>query len=293
MTMKKSILLIAATALLSVAAGYLVCRFLQDEPQAVGPNVGMLQSTILNERREYFVHLPDGYGANTNARYAVLYVLDAAEQVNHTAESASLLARVGVIPPVIVVGIPNVSRNTRGRDFTPPDNWASSDAGSGARRFMAFLEQELIPKIEADYRTARPRMLAGWSLGGLFVLYSQVASPSLFDGRFAHSSHLWGTDDPTVNRIQESFKTSKPTSGFLFVSLGSEEAGEMKEPFQKLVQMLETNFPSAPEKSSTGFRWQTHVSAGGTHDTTPVLATPLGLCVMFSPGTGQGCRALQ
>ena len=33
----------------------------------------------------------------------------------------------------------------------------------------------------------RPRMLAGWSRGGLFVVYSELAAPSLFDARFAHS----------------------------------------------------------------------------------------------------------
>ena len=313
MTTKKTILLVALTAIASIAATAVALRLVQDEPDVVGPTSGEMQSTILGERREYFVHLPEGYATNNNARYPVLYVLDGTAQSNHSADSAALLARVGIVPPMIVVGVPNINRGTRERDFAIPDQWigsASAGSESGAARFLSFLEKELIPKIEADFRTARPRMLAGWSAGGLFVLYSQIASPALFDGRFAHSAHIWGNDDPTVTRIEEGLKATAPTSGFLHITLGSEEANEMKDPFKRVVQMLETNFPIKPESkaspapesntssptksnSSPGFRWRTDISVGGGHNSNPVLSTPVGLCEMFSPSTGQACHPVQ
>jgi len=49
--------------------------------------------------------------------------------------------------------------------------------GSGDR-FLAFLKDEMIPTVEREYRTQRPRMLAGWSRGGLFVVYSLLAVPN-------------------------------------------------------------------------------------------------------------------
>ena len=250
-----------------------------------GATVHSLQSRILAESRQYFVHLPHGYAANTSTRYPILYVLDGAAQSNHTAESAALLARVGVVPPMIVVGIPNLNRDSRSRDFTPPDNWVGENSNNGARRFLSFLETELIPKIEADYRTSRPRMLAGWSLGGLFVLYSQVASPAAFDGRFAHSP-AWGDNDPTVTRIEEGLKAASPATTFLYMSLGSDEAGEMMQPFKRLGRILTSNPPP-------GLRWRQDVSSGGGHNSNPVLSTPVGLCAMFAPGSGQTCREIQ
>ena len=307
MRTRTAIIAIITTAVLCVVGTYVAVRLLQDEPEVVGPNLGALQSTILGERREYFVYLPENYATNTNARYPVLYVLDGGLQAGHSAESASLLARIGVIPRMIVVGIPNGERDTRDRDLRPPTNWRTSETDhNGAQRFLLFLEKELIPKIEADYRTARPRMLAGWSLGGTFVLYSLVAAPALFDGRFAHSSHLWGNEDPNINQIEERLMANKPTNGFLYLSLGDQEADEMKAPFGRVVRLLETISPQptltdsqkenalavTDEKTQT-FRWRSDLSVGGGHNSNPILLTPVGLCAMFSNNPTQSCRPQQ
>jgi predicted alpha/beta superfamily hydrolase len=271
---------VTAAALLGVVAGFLVCRRFAGEPApapGAGVRSGALQSAVLGERREYVVHLPDGYDANPAARFPVVYVLDGLAQSQHTAESASLLARLGVIPPVIVVGVPNLSRSTRDRDLTPPEEW-SETAG-----FLTFLGKELIPQIEREYRASRPRMLAGWSRGGLFVLYSQMAEPSLFDGRFAHSPHLWGGDDPNVRRFTAAVPNA--AAGFLYISLGDQEAAEMSVPLGTAVRALETSAPPA-------LRWRFDRPARADHNSTPVLATPVALCLMFAPSTGQRCGPL-
>jgi hypothetical protein len=79
-----------------------------------------ISSASLGEQREYLVHLPESYGREPNQRYPVIYVLDGSSQDMHTAASAALMARIGVTPEVIVVGIPNIDGKGRQRDYTPP-----------------------------------------------------------------------------------------------------------------------------------------------------------------------------
>jgi predicted alpha/beta superfamily hydrolase len=287
MTERKLLLLVAVTAVVSVAGTYLGIRVSQGGEPPSGGRWIPLSSSVLDERRDYTVFLPQGYDDAPGARYPVLYVLDGEVQAGHTAESAALLARLGVIPPLIVVGIPNVSEDTRARDLTPPESWRAAAEGaapaSGGERFLSFLRTELIPKIEAEYRTAPPRMLAGWSRSGLFVLYSQVAAPSLFEGRLAHSPFVRSEEDErAVTHLGEGLRAAPPTGGFLFLSLGDQEK-ETTAPFQRAVGALEGNAPPT-------LRWRADVSPGGSHESNVRLSTPLALCAMFAPATGQTCR---
>ncbi len=295
MTSKRWLGVLLATTVVSVAATLFAERVLDDEATVEGALPATLRSTVLGEDREYFVHLPEGYGADTGTRYPVLYVLDGTSQSGPTAESARLLARIGTIPPMIVVGVSSIDGDTRNRDCTPPEMRLDTDAATGAigamgaaDRFLSFLQSELIDRIDRDYRTARPRMLAGWSRGGLFVVYSELVAPSLFDARFAHSPALWREDDLIVTRLQEALAAGKLTPGFLYLSLGDQENDKMTASFRHAATVLERDAPAA-------FRWRADLSAGGRHDSNPHLATPVGLCVMFridQPCQGSGIRAV-
>jgi predicted alpha/beta superfamily hydrolase len=295
MTSKRWVGVVVAAVVVSVSATLFAGRVFDDEATVAGALSATLRSTVLGEEREYFVHLPAGYEEDTSTRYPVLYVLDGASQSGNTAESAGLLARVGTIPPLIVVGISSRDGDTRNRDYTPPEmrldtDTAASDvsARGAADRFLTFLQSELIDRIERDYRTARPRMLAGWSRGGLFVVYSALVAPSLFDARFAHSPALWRENDQIVTRLEEALAAEQPPSGWLYLSLGDQENEKMTASFRHAVDVLERAAPAA-------LRWRADLTAGGRHDSNPRLATPVGLCAMFrvdQPCRGSGIRPL-
>jgi predicted alpha/beta superfamily hydrolase len=288
MTTKRWLLVLAGTATLAVA-GTIFARIASDDaPPVPGAIVGTLQSVVLGENREYFVHLPEGYASDTMARYPVLYVLDGEWQSGHTAATASLLARIGVVPKMIVVGIPSVDGRTRMRDYTPPemrlDIETSTSARGAADRFLSFLRDELIRRIERDYRTMRPRMLAGHSRGGLFVVYSEIADAPLFDARFAHSPALWPENEAIVRRLETALRKDSLPSGFLYLSLGAEESDTMKAGFAHTLRVLERN---APVKLA----WRSDLSVGGRHRTNAALSTPVGLCTMFARDIANACRA--
>ena len=279
MTRTKLMLAILGAAAVSAAATVLVLKILENEPPVEGAVSATVRSAVLGEVREYFVHLPEGYESDTTQRFPVIYVLDGTSQSGHTAAAASLMARIGLIPPLIVVGVPSIDGDTRNRDYTPPDmRLDTDDAGSqngAADRFLSHLETELIPAVEREYRTTRPRMLAGWSRGALFVVYSLIAQPAMFDARFAHSAALWREDSRIVNRLERAISASAVSQGLLFLSLGDAENEKMTAAFRNAVSMLER---SAPPTLS----WQAYSSRKGTHDSNPRLSTPVGLCAVFN-----------
>ena len=278
--MKKWGLAIVSTTLLTAVVTHLATRLALAPPaSADGAEERALHSTVLQEERQFRVHLPASYGRDPGRRYPVIYVLDGSSQDVHTAASAALLARIGAIPEAIVVGIPNVGGDGRQRDYTPPGMRQDGDAAAGpfgrGDRFLAFLRDELIPRVERDYRTARPRMLAGNSRGALFVVYSLLAEPSLFDARFGHSPALWRDDGVMVSRLATFLASSPAPDGFLFLSLGDGENAKMTAAFERAVATLQRGAPRA-------LRWRAEVTRGADHGTNAPLATPVGLYAMFA-----------
>ncbi|MGD9902732.1 MAG: alpha/beta hydrolase [Vicinamibacterales bacterium] len=242
--------------------------------------VGRLTSAALGEVREYSVRLPPGYARNPRRRFPVVYVLDGPPLDGYTAEGATRLADQGLAPELIVVGIPNMQTSGRARDFLPP--WLSfrrrdgSTFRGGADRFLRFLRDELVPRIERDYRTAAPRLLVGHSLGAIFVSHSLVAAPELFDGRFAHSPAIWRDEDAVVAEVERALASGRPPGGFFYLSVGAKEGSGMGRSFEKLRAVL------ARRAAGPRLRWHAEVTAGAAHETNVRLATPSALRAYFA-----------
>ena len=232
-------------------------------------SVAAFRSTVLGEERELVVHLPESYERDAARRYPVLYVLDGASQSAHTASSARVLARIGVMPEVLVVGLP--SGEHRARDYTPPF-MSAGDNPSGPRgqadRFLRFFETELIPHVDRSYRTEpAARMLAGNSRGGLFVVYSLIERPGLFRASFAYSPALWRDDQRIVPELTR-LRGAQPA--FLYLSLGDGENEKMTAAFRKATAAM-----------PAGLRWRADITKNATHQTNAELSTPVGLHAYF------------
>lgn len=239
-----------------------------------------ISSDTLGEQRQYLVHLPESYNHAPKRRYPVIYVLDGSSQDVHTAASAALMARIGVTPEVIVVGIPNISGKGRQRDYTPPgmqQDLDDKDSPEGrADEFLAFVRDELVPEIDRSYRTSSTRILAGNSRGGLFVVYALTEDPPLFDAYFANSPALWRDDSEMVIRLDHFLQESPSLKNDLFISLGSNENDKMKDAFRRAVEVLRIHAPPA-------LRWRSQLTLGAVHGNNAELATPVALRWTFDP----------
>jgi len=199
-----------------------------------------VRSNVLGEDRTILVRTPPGYDANKLA-YPVLYLTDGDAHIGHTASTIEFLARNGRMSEMIVVGITNTDRT---RDLTPTKatgpNAAQFPTAGGADNFLKFIETELIPEIEKRYRVQPYRVLAGHSLGGLFAVHTLVTRPELFNSYVAVSPSLQWSDEATLKRAEEFFKTRKELSATLFTSLGN-ESGDIGKAFEEFKQLLAKN----------------------------------------------------
>lgn len=229
-------------------------------------------SSLLGESRTYFVHLPDSYVRSPTQRYPVLYVLDGTSQSAHTASTTEVMARIGAMPEAIVIGIP--SGEARNRDYTPPGMRQGSDDANipdgQADRFLGFLQRELIPRVDREFRTAKPRTLVGNSRGGLLVVHAFVSQPTLFDGYVAHSPALWRDGSAMVTRLQRHLREHRDLRGKLFLSLGSDENPKMTAAYRKAITLLQREAPP-------GVQWRAVTTAGAMHEDNARKATPVAL----------------
>jgi tetratricopeptide (TPR) repeat protein len=142
---------------------------------------------------------------------------------------------------MIVVGITNTDRT---RDLTPTKatgaNAAQFPTAGGADNFLKFIETEVIPEIEKRYRVQPYRVLAGHSFGGLFAVHALITRPELFNSYVAVSPSLQWSDDATLKRAEEFFKTRKELHATLFTSLGN-EPGDIGKAFEQFKQLLARN----------------------------------------------------
>lgn len=227
---------------------FLVLLLILGAPLQAGPPVTIgeafqLTAPTLQEERPLLLSLPRGYGASQE-RYPVLYLLDGDAHFTHTRGTLDFLAQCGLMPPMILVGIPNTQRTrdltpTHGRFVRADGTKGLVEGSGGGEAFLDFLEKTLIPHVEGNYRTQPFRILAGHSLGGLLVIHTLSTRPHLFQGLLSASPSLAWDEDQPLRRF-ETFLRTKPTAKVtLFVSMADEEAGtERPNRFDRLQGLL-------------------------------------------------------
>jgi predicted alpha/beta superfamily hydrolase len=210
-----------------------------------------IKSEVLGEERVILVRTPPGYERN-GQRYPVLYMTDGNAHLAHTASTIEFLSRSGRMPELIVVAITNTDRT---RDLTPtnasmwrPDGTeAKLPTSGGADKFLKFIEAELIPKIEKDYRTQPYRVFAGHSFGGLFALHAFLTRPEAFNAYIAVSPTMHWDNHLLSRKAEEFFKDRKELNRTLYFTL-ADEGGDARAGFDRFKSILAKNKPK-------GFEW--------------------------------------
>jgi uncharacterized protein len=203
--------------------------------------IDTLKSMELNETRTLNIYLPEGYNEDTKASFPVIYLLDgsADEDFIHIAGLVQFanFSWIKLLPPSIVVGIANVDRK---RDFTYPttiekDKKDFPTTGSSAK-FIQFIEKELQPYIEKNYRTNSDKMIIGQSLGGLLATEILFKKPNLFNQYVIVSPSLWWDNQSLfdVPKVPISQQTK------VYITVGK-EGKIMENSAKKLAKALKSN----------------------------------------------------
>jgi enterochelin esterase-like enzyme len=171
-----------------------------------------VRSAFLGPTRHVEIWLPPGYDSAATTRYPVLYMSDGQNlfdpRIANTGidwgvdEAVVRLARRGTIPPVIVVGV--WSTTERGPEYSP---WHR------ASDYARFLVEELMPRVNAEFRTLTgPANTAvmGSSMGGLLSYYLVTYHPDRFGACGCVSTHFPFSERVVADFLRDTARTTPP-----------------------------------------------------------------------------------
>jgi uncharacterized protein len=216
---------------------------IETKPFVLGEIV-TIQSVELDEKRTLNIYLPEGYSPDSVKTYPVIYLLDgsADEDFIHIAGLVqfSNFSWVNILPPSIVVGIANVDRK---RDFTFPTTIEKDKKNypttGKSDKFIAFIQKELQPFINKNYRTNVVKTIIGQSLGGLLATEILFKNPTLFTDYIIISPSLWWDKESLFSQqaaFSQAYFNQKTN---VFIGVGKE--GEIMEgDAKRLAKCLKT-----------------------------------------------------
>ncbi|MDR2237211.1 MAG: alpha/beta hydrolase [Chryseobacterium sp.] len=192
------------------------------KPLTIG-EIRTFKSKTLNEDRTLNIYLPQGY--DKTKAYPVIYLLDGSmnEDFIHVTGLVQFFNQMYSMPETIVVGIANIDRK---RDFTfhtdLKDLQKDYPTTGHSDKFIGFLEKELKPYIESQYKTT-DKYLFGQSLGGLLATEILLKKPEMFNNYFIISPSLWWDDQSLLKKAPEMLSKSGDHKKFVYVSVGKDE----------------------------------------------------------------------
>lgn len=218
------------------------------KPITIGHSVELI-SKELSEKRTINIYLPEDYDPKDTVRYPVIYIPDGGmeEDFFHIAGIVRFNTQpwINRFPRSIVVGIENTNRR---RDFTFPVS--SLDfvekmgfrkeqfkSYGGSEKYIAFLQNELLPWISDHYRTNGKRTVIGESLAGLLATEILLKHRSLFDTYIIISPSLWWGDGSLLKQAPALLQKEKNGNTNVYVGACSKE--EDKRMYEDAVALAE------------------------------------------------------
>ena len=267
--------------------------------------VRTIRSSSTHQEYRISVALPATYARQLDKTYPVIYLLDANSLFGMVTEMVrSMSIRVpfcNELPDTLVVGIgysvdghlsPNGMNeqvaSLRLRDFLPIVDANSEQAmlqmfpalksveSGGASHFLQFIQQELIPLVEAEYRVdTTNRTLLGHSWGGVFALYTLFQEPRLFQRYVVVGADLPLGKGIILDYEQAFAKQHDALPVRLYLAFAEHELDDYKLPFvTPFVKALES-------RQYSGFRFTNQTIANCKHCGVVVPAFQAGLASVF------------
>lgn len=243
-----------------------------DNPIIIGTQFS-IHSDILDEDRSCLISLPDGYEEDTSKSYPVIILLDGYAHFKSTTGVVHQLSRGRgrKMPEVILIAIENVDRE---RDFTVTKiKTKRPNTMGGGRNFLAFIEQELIPFLDGNYRTQASRTLIGHSLGGLLSVNAYMTRENLFDAYLVIDPSIWWDPQIMTERV-----AAIPASSFekkLYIATANGNYERNKKRHDELYAMMEKKAAGQLQAKIEYFEEENHRSV-------PLIAIYHGLQYIFA-----------
>lgn len=246
----------------------------------ISADILQLSSKVLGEDRKIYIYVPPADSLQPDRRYPVLYVLDGDNHFSLIAEYCRYLSRrdVNALPAVIIVGIPNTNRT---RDLTPTNSIINYDGESdtssnsrykssgGGNIFLQFIGTELIPYVEAHYKTQPFRIFAGHSFGGITTINCLLTQPDMFGAYIAISPSFWWDKGYLLRLADQKLKTDRIINKKIFYSDADEGMSDGQSAFHNDVLKFDSIIT---KRKITGLDHKYVCYPEETHMTEPIKA---------------------
>ena len=248
------------------------------------------------------VGLPPNY-SQENTKYPVVYVTDAGSNFGGLMSSLPLMQLVNDLPHFILIGIDykskksNDSMSLRNRDLTPTNDsiWMSGQKEmykifgdlpeaepGGAKEFLEFIDHKVKPLINDKYHVnSSDQTYCGFSLGGLFGLFTLFTSPKSFNRYVIGSPSIWW-DNKHILQIEEEYsKNNKELPAKIFMSAGDLEEEGDSDAF-RMVTNVKSLSKTLKKRNYEGMTMKTVILEDETHCSAVAATLNRGLRSVFS-----------
>lgn len=248
------------------------------------------------------VGLPPNY-SQENTKYPVVYVTDAGSNFSGLMSSLPLMQLVNDLPHFILIGIDykskksNDSMSLRNRDLTPTNDliWMSGQKEmykifgdlpeaepGGAKEFLEFIDHKVKPLINDKYHVnSSDQTYCGFSLGGLFGLFTLFTSPKSFNRYVIGSPSIWW-DNKHILQIEEEYsKNNKELPAKIFMSAGDLEEEGDSDAF-RMVTNVKSLSKTLKKRNYEGLTIKTVILEDETHCSAVAATLNRGLRSVFS-----------
>jgi enterochelin esterase family protein len=222
------------------------------------------KSPDIGTTRRFFVYVPPGYEKNTSTRYPVLYLLHGngdteAEWTTFGRANFildNLLAEGKVRPMLVVMPFGHT---------VPPQELSTASRGRNTQLMEEDLLQNVIPAVEARYRTAggaKNRAIAGLSMGGGQSTFIGLGNLSMFSWVAVFSAGAGGGggrdnqgfDEKLAAVFADKDTTNKKLS-LLWIACGTDD-GAMKGAEQLAAKLESSGIRHTFHKTEGAHNWR-------------------------------------
>jgi predicted alpha/beta superfamily hydrolase len=161
-------------------------------------------SEILNDTRDLSIYLPKGYNKDSISNFPLAIVLDGHKLFDLYVGASNYYAQLDHAPEQIVVGID--MKDSRNKDAGYDVNNGNLDNNS--ENFYRFIRDEMIPYIEATFKTSPFLTIVGESLTANYITHFLKEEYSIFNAYICLNPTL----SNTINNQVESYRLQELSS---------------------------------------------------------------------------------
>ncbi len=231
-----------------------------------------INSTVLGEQRTILVSTPSNY-LHSKEAYPVMYVLDGSDATIHfTSGLIKDLSKRALCPEMIIVAIANTDRF---RDMTPTKYKRNPKrASGGADKFLKFIEKELFPFIQTNYRTLPYRIISGHSASGMCVTHAFLSHNNMFNAYIAMSPCFWWDTNLFIKKAEKEIRNMKLQHKHFYFSTGTKENSKYVDSAQAFYQVM-------TKKSPLELKWKFDYIKNEDHGSQGTIAMYNGLRFIY------------